>query len=70
MKRYYTLSELAQASGLPQSTLRTWAASGRLPATKRGGNKTWYIDAERLLGSEEQKELAHDLFRQTRQSVV
>jgi hypothetical protein len=44
---YITLAEAAKLAGLSQVAMRHYAATGNLPAAKRGG-RNWWVDVHDL----------------------
>lgn len=58
MDRYLTVEEAASRSGVSGATIRRWAASGKIPATKRGG--VWLIRGD-YEATPERRHLRSDL---------
>ncbi len=55
-ERMRPIREVAEATGVPVSTIRRWAAEGQVAAEKRFG-KLWYVDpldVELLVAGEEE----------------
>lgn len=59
-KRWATIAEVHTVSEIPVSTLRSWCQFGKIPCSRRGGKKTWYIDIYQMLSDadSDQKDLA------------
>lgn len=48
-KRWATVNEVSRESKIPVSTIRSWCQRGKIPCSRRGGDKTWFIDIFEML---------------------